>query len=549
MTARISSLALLATLGLFAGASSPALSGGRDQPFDVAQKTDKDDDKDSANGQHKKKDKDAPNKDNAQEKQKDKGNWKQGNQGKSDATNKKFEGQKQNGTEPKGQDAFKQKQLEIKQAREKALKEKQQADAARQEAIKKKQLEIKQAREKALNEKKQADEAKSKKQGDQGKDKLGKDDKDKFRWAKPVETDKSGGKDASKNWQGKFDKAKSDSEFDKARARAKDAQKDGKSGDREKWDDARAKKFEDFRKQRQEKKVAGGTRDIFTEPDKRVIVRDKNRAYIRHDETLRFNKTGRELRRERQKDGTILIVTMGLAGALIYSFEDDHGRLMRRSRKGRDGREFILIDNRRYYGSRPWPGYDDGSYYSSYVDLPPPVIRIPRNKYIVEYEEASAEDIYEALSAPPVEDLGRGYSLDEVRQSYELLERMRRVDLSSITFDFGSWDIGPDQYQKLSRIGDAMRRILDRSPDEMFLIEGHTDAVGSDIDNLSLSDRRAESVAVVLSEEFGVPPENLVTQGYGEQYLKVPTEEPSRINRRVGVRRITPLLDRQYSAR
>jgi outer membrane protein OmpA-like peptidoglycan-associated protein len=41
-----------------------------------------------------------------------------------------------------------------------------------------------------------------------------------------------------------------------------------------------------------------------------------------------------------------------------------------------------------------------------------------------------------------------------------------------------------------------------------------------------------------------VPPENLTTQGYGEQYLKVPTEGPSRENRRVAVRRITPLLAR-----
>ena len=53
------------------------------------------------------------------------------------------------------------------------------------------------------------------------------------------------------------------------------------------------------------------------------------------------------------------------------------------------------------------------------------------------------------------------------------------------------------------------------------MIEGHTDAVGADEDNLSLSDRRAESVAVALTEQFQVPAENLVTQGYGEQYLKV----------------------------
>ncbi|MGE0697592.1 MAG: OmpA family protein, partial [Hyphomicrobiaceae bacterium] len=72
-----------------------------------------------------------------------------------------------------------------------------------------------------------------------------------------------------------------------------------------------------------------------------------------------------------------------------------------------------------------------------------------------------------------------------------------------------------------------------------------TDAVGPNEDNASLSDRRAEAVARVLVEHFGVPVENLVTQGYGEQYLKVPTEGPERANRRVAVRRITPLLSQQ----
>jgi outer membrane protein OmpA-like peptidoglycan-associated protein len=79
----------------------------------------------------------------------------------------------------------------------------------------------------------------------------------------------------------------------------------------------------------------------------------------------------------------------------------------------------------------------------------------------------------------------------------------------------------------------------------VFLIEGHTDAVGAAEDNLSLSDRRAESVAVALTEQFQVPAENLVTQGYGEQHLKEQTDGPSDINRRVAVRRITPLIDRQ----
>ena len=129
--------------------------------------------------------------------------------------------------------------------------------------------------------------------------------------------------------------------------------------------------------------------------------------------------------------------------------------------------------------------------------------------------------MYEALSAPPIEELDREYSLEEIRASPNLRDRMRRVDLDVINFEFGSWEVNPDQYSRLEWVANAINRVLERNPDEIFLIEGHTDAVGSDEDNLSLSDRRAEAVANVLSEQFEVPPENLVTQGYGEQFLKV----------------------------
>ena len=77
------------------------------------------------------------------------------------------------------------------------------------------------------------------------------------------------------------------------------------------------------------------------------------------------------------------------------------------------------------------------------------------------------------------------------------------------------------------------------------MISGHTDATGSDVDNLSLSDRRAEAVAVILTEAYGVPPENLVTQGYGEQQLLVDTQDANAANRRVEVVNVTPFLTGQ----
>lgn len=71
----------------------------------------------------------------------------------------------------------------------------------------------------------------------------------------------------------------------------------------------------------------------------------------------------------------------------------------------------------------------------------------------------------------------------------------------------------------------------------MFLIEGHTDAVGSDSVNLALSDRRAGSVALALTEEFHIPPENLIVRGYGARFLMVPTQAAEERDSR-----ITPLL-------
>jgi outer membrane protein OmpA-like peptidoglycan-associated protein len=87
-----------------------------------------------------------------------------------------------------------------------------------------------------------------------------------------------------------------------------------------------------------------------------------------------------------------------------------------------------------------------------------------------------------------------------------------------------------------------MNEILDKDPGETFLIEGHTDAVGSDESNLVLSDERAEAVANILTDVYDIPPENLATQGYGERFLKIDTDAAEQLNRRVTIRRVTPLV-------
>ena len=289
--------------------------------------------------------------------------------------------------------------------------------------------------------------------------------------------------------------------------------------------------LDDFRGQRRE--VREGGRTVITEPG-RVIVQDPSgRSFIRHNEVDRFRYGARDVRVTQDGRDTRTVVVRP-DGSQIITVTGGDGQLLRRIRRNDRGQELVIIDNS-FRGPRGAGGF--------YVDLPPPVIRIPQNRYIVDYEDASPDLIYETMQAPPVERVQRRYSLDEIRYSPSVRQLMPSIDLDTINFETGSWEIPADQAAKLQAIADGLNRAIQRNPKEVFLIEGHTDAVGADVDNLSLSDRRAQSAAELLTRQFQVPEENLTSQGYGEQYLKVPTDQAERRNRRVTIRRITPLLD------
>lgn len=299
-----------------------------------------------------------------------------------------------------------------------------------------------------------------------------------------------------------------------------------------------ARRLDEVRERRQESR--DGDLTIYREPG-RTFVRDRDRVFIQRDETERFRDLGADIRTERRGDEIVSVFDRP-NGDQVITVTDENGRLLRRVRRSRDGREVVIIDNS-LGGRRP------RNFQEYVVVAPPPPLRIPRERYIVEAGQADSAVIYETLIAPPVAPIDRRYSLDQVRYSPDLRARMRSVDLDTINFDSGSWIIAPDQARRLSVIAEAARRAIERNPNEVFLIEGHTDAVGADLDNLSLSDRRAQSVAEALTREFGVPPENLTTQGYGEQQLKVRTQEAARENRRVTLRRITPLLTGENAPR
>ncbi len=291
-----------------------------------------------------------------------------------------------------------------------------------------------------------------------------------------------------------------------------------------------ARNLEGIRGERRETVEDGRT--FIREPG-RTIVDEGDRSYIVHDENDRFRELGYDVHRER--DGRNFVDRIDRPdGTQVITFTTADGRLLRRVRRGRDGREYVLIDNSFNGGVR--------SYQDDIVDLPPPRIGIPPDRYDVDYRQVDEGVLYDTFVAPPLQAPPRRYTLDQIRFSPDVRRYVRSVDINTINFDSGSWIVPGAATGKLKALADAIKRTISKDPNTVFLVEGFTDATGNPNDNLSLSDRRAQSVAAILSKDFGVPPENLTTQGYGQQDLKENTRGPSAVNRRVVVQNITPLL-------
>ena len=156
--------------------------------------------------------------------------------------------------------------------------------------------------------------------------------------------------------------------------------------------------------------------------------------------------------------------------------------------------------------------------------------------------EADDEEIADVLAAPPRRAIERRYTVDDIERYPDARDAMARIEIDTVHFGFGEGYLREEEIDKLDRIASILERILASHPDEVFLIEGHTDAVGSDAANLRLSRQRAQAVKEALTTYYVIPAESLETVGLGERYLKIPTSQPEAENRRVSLARITPLV-------
>jgi OOP family OmpA-OmpF porin len=104
------------------------------------------------------------------------------------------------------------------------------------------------------------------------------------------------------------------------------------------------------------------------------------------------------------------------------------------------------------------------------------------------------------------------------------------IRLNNIFFDFGKADLLETSFPELDRVV----KLLSENPKISIELSGHTDNVGSDADNLKLSDDRAKSVVAYLISK-GVKDSLVLSKGYGESVpvASNDTEEGRLLNRRV----------------
>jgi outer membrane protein OmpA-like peptidoglycan-associated protein len=280
--------------------------------------------------------------------------------------------------------------------------------------------------------------------------------------------------------------------------------------------------------------------------DRVVVQRDDGELQVLKDDDALLYQPGSNVRTETFDDGSTRTTVLREDGSQVVTIRDASLRVLRRTLVEPDGDRFVLIDDTEEFApvdvsrlpQAPLVTGREGDLFAGTDPLD------PLGTLGGGLEPGASDDpLRDALRREAgYEAVDRRFSLAQVRTIPEVRALAPAADVADVTFESGSAAIEPEQARNLTDLAREVLATIRENPREVFLIEGHTDAVGDAAYNLALSDRRAESLALALNEYFGVPTENLVVQGYGEQFLKVPTTEAERANRRATVRRITPLL-------
>lgn len=101
----------------------------------------------------------------------------------------------------------------------------------------------------------------------------------------------------------------------------------------------------------------------------------------------------------------------------------------------------------------------------------------------------------------------------------------------NIQYEINQNEIQREEVDKLRAVGAYLKRY----PGTSVTVQGHTDNVGSDVENQRLSQQRAQKVIDYLAEKEGIARNRMVAVGYGETrpVADNSTEEGRRKNRRI----------------
>ena len=121
------------------------------------------------------------------------------------------------------------------------------------------------------------------------------------------------------------------------------------------------------------------------------------------------------------------------------------------------------------------------------------------------------------------------------------------IRMIGLNFDSGTAALTAEHQQILAVLEQAIAEF----PESRVVVEGHTDAFGSDADNLGLSQARADAVVQHLLGSLPISPANLNAMGYGETRPVANNETPEgrKRNRRIDVVIKPQWIDAQTIAR
>jgi len=103
--------------------------------------------------------------------------------------------------------------------------------------------------------------------------------------------------------------------------------------------------------------------------------------------------------------------------------------------------------------------------------------------------------------------------------------------IKGLKFSFNSFMVDAEAQREIDKIAEALKA----NPQAKINIIGHTDAVGSETDNMKLSTNRAESVRQALIN-LGIAGERMTTLGKGESELLNSVDPKAAENRRVEIK-------------